>query len=518
MNTTNTPLKICFVVYLFAAAVWAQAVEPPGVLNHQGRITVDGENFDGTGYFKFSLVRNSGISGETVLWHQDGTSTSLGMPSGEVDVAVVAGHYVVLLGDVSNGMVPIPTGVFAGNSNVSLRIWFSSTSGSGFQQLAPDRRIVSVGYALSSEAVMGSDYELVGGNLSLPITDNSTGIVFSGGETYIHAYGDNCFFSGLLAGNLTHTGFGLTGIGKGALMNITSGSRNSGFGRWALRDTTTGERNTGTGQEALRGNTSGSRNTATGRAALFSNNGDANTASGNEALFSNSSGNNNTAVGESAMLDNTTGSDNTAVGNFALENNTGGARNIVIGSGAGSNLTSGDDNIVLGNDGVAAESSTIRIGDSDQNRTFIGGIRGVTTGSADGIMVVIDSNGQLGTVSSSRRYKEDIREMGSSSDRIKDLRPVTFRYKEEYSNGEKPVQYGLIAEEVAEVFPDLAVYNEDGQPETVKYHLLTPILLNEVQKLQSRGDRLEVENAALRKRLDEMEKKIGNLMEISSQK
>ncbi len=119
-----------------------------------------------------------------------------------------------------------------------------------------------------------------------------------------------------------------------------------------------------------------------------------------------------------------------------------------------------------------------------QTKTVIAGIRGITTGVANGIPVLIDSTGQLGTVSSSRRYKEDIEDMAGASGRLLSLRPVTFRYRQAFADGSKPIQYGLVAEEVAEVFPDLVVYNEDGEPETVKYHVLATMLLNELQALQ----------------------------------
>jgi len=151
-----------------------------------------------------------------------------------------------------------------------------------------------------------------------------------------------------------------------------------------------------------------------------------------------------------------------------------------MGHNAGVDYTTGSDNIAIGNNGDGNESGTIRIGDADQTRTFIAGITGVT----DGVSVLIDSAGQLGTVSSSRRYKEDIEEMAGASDGLLSLRPVTFRYKKAFVDDDKPIQYGLIAEEVAEIFPDLVVYNEDGEPETVKYHLLATLLLNEFQKLE----------------------------------
>jgi hypothetical protein len=134
---------------------------------------------------------------------------------------------------------------------------------------------------------------------------------------------------------------------------------------------------------------------------------------------------------------------------------------------------------------LAADTTTIKIGtQGTQTKGFIAGIRGVTTGSNNAIAVLIDSNGQLGTVSSSRRYKDDIQPMGDVSAALLKLRPVTFRYKKPYDDGSKPIQYGLIAEEAAEVFPDLTVFNADGTPETVKYHLLPALLLNEYQRQQ----------------------------------
>jgi hypothetical protein len=136
---------------------------------------------------------------------------------------------------------------------------------------------------------------------------------------------------------------------------------------------------------------------------------------------------------------------------------------------------------------VSSESSTIRIGGGVffQTRTFIGGIHGVTTGNAPAIPVLIDSAGQLGTISSSRRTKEDIRDMGEASAGLARLRPVVFRYRKPFANGAKPLQYGLIAEEVAEVYPELVAYDAAGEPETVLYRFLAPMLLNELQRQQA---------------------------------
>jgi hypothetical protein len=203
-------------------------------------------------------------------------------------------------------------------------------------------------------------------------------------------------------------------------------------------------------------------------------------------------------------LNNTAGTKNTAGGVSALWQNTAGNRNIAVGYNAGANLTTGSDNIAIGSYGVAGESNTIRLGRSPAHtKAFVAGIRSVTTGAADAVAVLIDSNGQLGTVSSSRRYKEEIADLREASERLFELRPVQFRYKPEVQKGERPIEYGLIAEEVAEVFPELVVYGRDGEPETVRYHVLVPLLLNELQKERSRSQAQERRSAEQQRELTE---------------
>jgi hypothetical protein len=295
------------------------------------------------------------------------------------------------------------------------------------------------------------------------------------------------------------TSFRNTASGFDALYFNTTGGDNTASGAFALRYNTTGDGNTASGAFALWANIEGSGNTATGDSALRTNTANGNTAFGYYALKRNSSafagtavgykaleqnetGNGNVAVGWQALRYNEVGFNNTGLGTQALLNNTG-SNNIAVGNGAGVNLTSGASNIHIGNTGVAGETQTLKLGtQGTQTKTFIAGIRGTTTGQANAIPVLIDSNGQLGTVSSSRRFKEDIQHLGGVSDRLLDLRPVTFRFKRAFTDGEKPIQFGLIAEEVAEVLPELVVRDADGRPETVKYHLLSSLLLNEVQK------------------------------------
>jgi hypothetical protein len=269
---------------------------------------------------------------------------------------------------------------------------------------------------------------------------------------------------------------------------------NTALGTGALASNSTGDHNTATGFAALQGNITGAGNTASGAYALQNNTaGGTNTADGELALESNTTGSGNTATGFAALGANTTGAANTASGVSALGGNTTGSNNIAIGQGAGLSVSSGNsNNIHIGSSGVAGDSGAIRIGTAvpltscapcaPQTSFFVAAVRGVTTGNNNAVSVVIDSNGQLGTVNSSRRFKEDIEDMGAVSQDLMRLRPVTFRYKEPFADGSKPIQYGLIAEEVAEVYAELVAHSADGQIETVKYQVLDSMLLNELQK------------------------------------
>ena len=293
---------------------------------------------------------------------------------------------------------------------------------------------------------------------------------------------------GALASNAV--GIGNTAAGYHALQSNTTGGANTALGEAALSYNTTGGDNTAIGDKALESNTSGGDNTACGAGALYDNTtGSFNTASGGDALLENTTGSANTAFGTLALAQNTTGSNNTAIGYRASGSqigpgNTTGNNNIAIGYFAAVKvLGENSDNIHIGNQGSASDNATVRIGTpGTQSSFFVAGVRGVTTGNNDAIPVVIDSAGQLGTVSSSRRFKEDIQDMGAFSGDLIRLRPVTFRYKEPFVDGSKPIQYGLIAEEVAEVYPDLVARSADGQIETVKYQVLDSMLLNELQK------------------------------------
>jgi hypothetical protein len=307
-----------------------------------------------------------------------------------------------------------------------------------------------------------------------------------------------------VAGNINFSG-ALSYQGAPVLNVPGDGGYNSiAIGRSALSNNTTGHANTATGSNTLQSNSIGSNNTATGYATLKSNvDGNANTATGSSALLGNTSGGGNTATGAAALWFNTTGSDNTASGYGALSNNTTGSNNIAVGWDAGFNVVVGSNNIHIGGSGSADESGTIRVGTpGTQTSFYAAGIYGM---NSSGIPVYINSNGRLGTVGSSRRYKEDIQDMGDASSGLMRLRPVTFRYKKGFEDGSKPIQYGLIAEEVAEVYPDLVAHSADGQIETVKYQLLDSMLLNETQKQQREIATLKDQNQSLQNRLARLE-------------
>ena len=251
-----------------------------------------------------------------------------------------------------------------------------------------------------------------------------------------------------------------------------------------------------------------------------------NTAIGERALSSNTAGFDNTANGFDALENSTTGSNNTANGFRALLNNTTGSGNIALGVIAGLNLTTGSNNIDIGNLGVAGESGNIRIGTNPtQNNTFIAGISGVTV--AGGVGVIIDTNGHLGTVVSSARFKDQIKAMDQVSEAILALHPVTFRYKHDLDPAGIP-QFGLVAEQVEKVNPDLVARDEQGKPYTVRYDAVNAMLLNEflkehgkVEKLESTVAKQEVAGAKQEARIAQQQTQIealtAGLQKVSAQ-
>jgi hypothetical protein len=309
--------------------------------------------------------------------------------------------------------------------------------------------------ALAGGALQASDVTTTGGTTNtIPVFTGSSAI----GNSIMTQSGSTVTVDGALNATTVQLG-GITslfenpttytlGVGNGVLISVTSGRQNIGVGSLALEFTTTGSENTAVGPTALYENTTGSDNVGVGSNALRVGNGSYNTAVGVQA-------------GQS-----TTGTGNT-----------------MLGYNAGVVLTSGNYNIDIGYgvEGTSTDSGVIRIGNSNQTSAYLAGAYGVTTGTT-GVEVFIDSAGQLGTKSSSIRYKEEVQDMDDASHGLFRLRPVTFRYKQPLADGSKPIDYGLIAEEVADVYPEMVARNAQGQIETVQYSKLTPMLLNEVQK------------------------------------
>jgi len=300
---------------------------------------------------------------------------------------------------------------------------------------------------------------------------------------------------GLFSLRSNTTGNFNTATGAGALLSNTA-DQNTATGAGALLSNTIGIRNTANGAFTLLSNTTGIENTANGCQALFNNtSGSENTANGAFALYYNTTGHDNAANGQAALVSNTTGNDNTAAGVTALDNNTTGNNSIAVGSTAGFNLTTGNFNIDIGNNGVAGEAFTIRIGDVEtQTRAFIAGIFAVPV---TGTGVVVDSDGQLGVAPSSHRFKDEIKPMDKASEAILALKPVTFRYKHEIDPKRIP-QFGLVAEEVAKVNPDLVACDAKGEPYTVRYDAVNAMLLNEFLKEHRKVQEQEATIADLR--------------------
>lgn len=253
--------------------------------------------------------------------------------------------------------------------------------------------------------------------------------------------------------------------------------------------------NTAIGDTALFANITGFRNTATGTSALHENStGFDNTANGHQALASNSTGINNTAIGAFALQNSTTGDFNTANGAASLVANTNGTSNTAYGFGALVNNTTGSHNIGLGRaagDSVITANDVIAIGTSGEdvsNSCYIGRIYSNVQPQVgtDPDLVTINSSGRLGRANvSSRRYKHDIKPMHKTSEAIYALKPVSFRYHKQY-DATQTIAFGLIAEEVADVAPDLVGRNEKGEPESVRYEQVNAMLLNEFLKEHAR--------------------------------
>ncbi|HEX4707701.1 MAG TPA: tail fiber domain-containing protein, partial [Candidatus Udaeobacter sp.] len=301
-----------------------------------------------------------------------------------------------------------------------------------------------------------------------------------------------------------------TGVGAGTLA-LSNGADNTAVGAGAMLLNTTGSDNVAVGVDALLFNDTGSNNTATGSFALYSNTtGNLNTANGLAVLYSNTTGIGNTAEGGDALVLNDSGGGNTAIGAGALSQNIIGNSNIALGRSAGSQVT-GDNNIDIGNSGEAAESDTIRIGNSFHTATYIAGILGNGPFSCD---VSIDPvTGQLGVGGciSSKRFKKDIDSMDKTSEAIFSLKPVTFHYKNDKTNIR---HFGLIAEEVAKVNPALIAVDKEGKPYSVRYEQINAMLLNEFLKEHGRNEEQQKQINVLTAQLKEQ---AAQIQKVSAQ-
>lgn len=369
---------------------------------------------------------------------------------------------------------------------VAICFFFASA---GFAQLEP----LAAGTVGASPAVVvaPSDYSLsIDGDMKLGR------FLFKDGHVFIHddgtentAIGRDALISSTPGNPYIGSGTQNTAAGAFALQNNTSGRRNAALGAQALYTNTTGFGNVASGALALRYNETGYYNTADGFRALVNNvDGESNLASGAFAMRDNTSGHHNAAVGARALFYNTTGTRNTGAGASVLFGSTTGSRNIALGFLAGRYNTSGSSSIWIANYG-ADESNTLRIGEGtgtgnfEQNRAFISGIANAVGGTFDQSVCVDTTSDQLGPCAvSSARFKTDVEDLASDSEKLFALRPVKFRYTPELTGKvDTPIQYGLLAEEVAEIYPQLVTYDADGRPRTVRYDALTPLLLNELQ-------------------------------------
>jgi len=290
-----------------------------------------------------------------------------------------------------------------------------------------------------------------------------------------------------------------TAEGQSALLHLAGGTYNTALGWASLGFNVTGNYNTAVGAATLLSNTA-AENTATGAGALLSNTiGNDNTANGVLALFSNTTGFENTAIGSGALINNIVGNENTAVGDGALDISTGNF-NIALGSGAGANVTTASNVICIGANGNNVDDSC-----------YIGQIFGAT--SSGGTAVFINSNGRLGTLTSSRRFKEEIKPIEGASEALFALKPVTFRYKKAIDPASTS-QFGLVAEEVEKVNPDLVIRDKEGKPYSVRYEQVNAMLLNEFLKEHRH---VQEQDAIIARQQKQIEALTAGLQKVSAQ-
>jgi hypothetical protein len=444
MKTTMNIIYLALALFAFACftlSPTARAVDPPPDGGYPNQNTAEGDN----ALFNLDTGTDNTALGFEALFQTTAGSFNTAVGSKALTNNIGRNNTAVGFGALLNN--------FRGNHNTALGAEALSGNTSGDKNTA-------VGYQALNNNL--ADWNTAVGFQALKNNADGTANTAIGYGALLNTTA--CCNTAIGAAALVEntTGGDNTAIGASALSFNTTGNFNNAFGHYALSLNTTGYENTAIGVYALESNFTGYRNTAIGHAALADGNGNDNTANGVNALVSNA-GNNNVAIGVAA-----------------LEKNTTGSHNIGLGSSAGRRLTIGDNNIDIGNQGLPRESNVIRIGTvGTQTNTFIAGINGVTV--AGGVAVVIDANGQLGTTTSSASFKEAVKPMDKASEAILSLKPVTFRYKHDLDPEGIP-QFGLVAEEVEKVNPDLVARDEQGNPYTVRYDAVNAMLLNEFLK------------------------------------
>ena len=358
------------------------------------------------------------------------------------------------------------------------------------------------GFALRDNT-SGFQNTAIGNNAMISNLDGDNNMALGQGALRNNLHGDNNVAMGAQA-LAASTASNNTAVGFQSLASNTTGPNNVATGFQALLNNNTGEFNTASGFQALVSNTSGGENVAIGPGALFANiDGGGNTAIGaNFVLFNNTNGGGNTATGDFTLSHNLTGSFNTANGWASLFNNVSGTANTALGWNAGQGVTTADDVITIGFN---------VLGENVSNTCYIGNIFGVT--SAGATAVVVNSLGKLGTVVSSRRFKDEIKPMDKASEAILALKPVTFRYKQEVDPGRSP-QFGLVAEDVEKVNPDLVVRDAEGKVNTVRYEAVNAMLLNEFLKEHHQVQDLKTIVAEQQKQIEAL---TAGLQKVSAQ-
>ena len=435
------------------------------------------------------------------------------------------------LSPTARAVVPAPDGGYPGlNTAEGQSALFSLTTGSAN---------TAVGWFSLKSDTAGSFNTGVGtGTLLFNIANENTAV--GGAALLLNSTGEFNTAVGVTALLNNTTGSGHTAVGFQALYNNTSDVPdfpNTAIGFQALYSNTSGSANTANGIFALFYNTTGELNTGNGGVTLYGNTeGHRNTATGFQSMAANTTGYRNTATGYSALFNNTTGNFNTANGWAALANDfdepePNGNLNTAVGASAGSMLT-GDNNIDIGNVGDPADSNTIRIGTVVESTdpfspnlvhpvhtaTYIAGISGQT--ASGGAAVFVNTDGKLGTLTSSARFKEDVKPMDKASEALLALKPVTFRYKHEIDPKDIP-QFGLVAEEVEKVNPDLVVREPDGRAYTVRYEAVNAMLLNEFLKEHRKNERqeskIEEQEAKIARQEQQIDALTAGLQKVSAQ-